>query len=71
MLNKAGASVLPAETHYLLLEVGNGAEFRKKLMAQGCLVRDCASFGLPQYIRVGTRLSDENQRLLEAWAKVD
>jgi threonine-phosphate decarboxylase len=30
------------------------------------LVRDCASFGLPDCIRVAVRTRDENQRLLEA-----
>jgi histidinol-phosphate/aromatic aminotransferase/cobyric acid decarboxylase-like protein len=29
-------------------------------------VRDCASFGLPAYVRIATRRPDENTRLLDA-----
>lgn len=63
-----GAHVVPAPTHFILAEVGDGAGWRRRLIAEGCLVRDCASFGLPQYVRVGPRRPAENQRLIQAWA---
>jgi len=66
-LSALGASVLPAATHYLLIDVGTAAYWRKALLAEGCLVRDCASFGLPQYVRVGARLPEQNEYLLTAW----
>lgn len=65
-----GASVLPSATHYLLIHVGDAARCREKLMAEGCLVRDCASFGLPQHVRVGARTAVENQRLVDVWARI-
>jgi histidinol-phosphate/aromatic aminotransferase/cobyric acid decarboxylase-like protein len=47
------------------VNVKNGAEFRQYLLKQGILVRDCASFGLPAYVRIATRRASENSRLLE------
>ncbi len=58
--------VLPSETHYFLINVGNGKSFRSKLLQEGVQVRDCASFGLPEYVRLATRLPEENERLLKA-----
>jgi len=57
-------SPLPSATHYLLVNVGGGARFRQRLLKHGLLVRDCASFGLPAYVRIATRKPAENQKLL-------
>jgi L-threonine-O-3-phosphate decarboxylase len=57
---------LPSATHFFLVHVGDGATFRRTLLRQGILVRDCASFGLPHYVRIATRRPEENARLLEA-----
>jgi histidinol-phosphate aminotransferase len=55
-----------SHTNYFLLPVGNGSQFREALLQQGMIVRDCASFGLPSYVRIATRKQDENLRLLDA-----
>ncbi|MBI3362483.1 MAG: histidinol-phosphate aminotransferase family protein [Chloroflexi bacterium] len=63
----AGARVNESQTHFHLVEIGDGATWRAWLLRRGCLVRDCASFGLPQYVRVGTRRPGENEKLIQAW----
>jgi threonine-phosphate decarboxylase len=70
-LSDLGACMLAAPTHFILAAVGDGAAWRRRLMFEGCLVRDCASFGLPQYIRVGTHRPQENERLVEAWTRLE
>jgi histidinol-phosphate aminotransferase len=40
------------------------------LLAKGMVVRDCTSFGLPQYIRLGIRTMADCQRLAAAMAEV-
>ncbi|MEW5961317.1 MAG: histidinol-phosphate transaminase, partial [Chloroflexota bacterium] len=65
-----GLSPVPGSTHFFLLRVGNAAAFRQVLLKQGLLVRDCASFGLPAYVRIATRRPAENERLLAAVEKL-
>jgi len=61
-----GLTPVPSTTHFFLARVGNGASCRQALLQRGLLVRDCASFGLSEYIRVATRRPEENARLLTA-----
>jgi L-threonine-O-3-phosphate decarboxylase len=63
-------NVLPSATHFFLAEVGNGARFRRALMRHGIQVRDCASFGLPAFVRIATRRPEENARLIQALREV-
>lgn len=65
-LRAQGLAVLSGATAYALLKVGNGAEFRRLLLQRNILVRDCASFDLPEYVRVAARLPAENEQLLAA-----
>jgi len=64
-LKKLGYEPIPSQTNYFLLPVRNGAQFRAELLTHGILVRDCASFGLPSYVRIATRTLEENTRLLD------
>jgi len=65
-LEKAGLAPLPSAVHFFLVPVGDAAAFRRALLRQGILVRDCTSFGLPAYVRIATRRPEENARLLAA-----
>ncbi len=56
---------------YLTVRVGNAAGLRAlnvwaTLFARGLKVRDCASYGQLEWIRVSARLPDENARLVQA-----
>jgi histidinol-phosphate aminotransferase len=61
---RLGYRVWPSRANFVLVEVGDGAAFRRGLLSRGFVVRDCASFGLPRCIRVACRLPDECDRLL-------
>jgi histidinol-phosphate aminotransferase len=65
-----GTQIVPATTHFILIDVGNAASTKQKFLQHACLVRDCTSFGLPTYIRIGTRLAHHNAQLINAWKKV-
>jgi histidinol-phosphate/aromatic aminotransferase/cobyric acid decarboxylase-like protein len=69
-LSELEARVVDSPAHFLLIEVGNATEWRRRLMARGCLVRDCTSFGLPAYVRVGARTPEENRKFIKAWRDV-
>lgn len=63
---RLGYEVRPSSANFLLVRVGNGAAFRRALLLRGCVVRDCASFGLPEWIRVACRVPADCERLLNA-----
>jgi len=69
-LTRLGLPPLPSAVPFFLIRVGDGATFRLKLLARRILVRDCASFGLPAYVRISTRRPEENDRLLAAVEEV-
>ncbi|GAB4535229.1 MAG: histidinol-phosphate transaminase [Anaerolineae bacterium] len=69
-LRRLGLSPLPSAVHFFLVRVGDGCAFRQALLQQGILVRDCASFGLPAYVRIATRRPEENERLVYAVGQV-
>lgn len=62
--------VIPSRTHFCLIEVGDAQLVRRRLLERKLLVRDCTSFGLPQYIRVATRSSEDWQQLVDALREI-
>ena len=62
-----GLSPLPSSANFILVPLGKpAAPLAARLLEKGILVRDCASFGLPDAIRVAVRTREENERLVEA-----
>jgi len=64
-LRELGFTPIFSQTHFFLLPVENGAKFRQNLFREGLQVRDCASFGLSEYVRISPRSRKQNQKLLD------
>ena len=69
-LDRLGLTVLPSAANFVLVDVSDAKLWRDKLMRLGIFVRDCASFGLPSYIRIGIRTMPDCQRLVAAMETV-
>ena len=69
-LDRLGLAVLPSAANFVLVDVADAELWRDKLMRLGIFVRDCASFGLPSYIRIGIRALPDCQRLVAAMETV-
>ena len=69
-LPKLGLYPLPSEANFLLIKVGNVVAVRLELLKRGLLVRDCASFGLPEHIRISARRPGECERLVATLKEV-
>ena len=67
-LRVRGWTTEPSMAGFFLIHVGDAPAARHALLAQGCLVRDCTSFGLPAHVRVSPRHPEQNDRLLAAFA---
>ncbi|MFC2022532.1 pyridoxal phosphate-dependent aminotransferase [Chloroflexota bacterium] len=65
-LYRLGFKLVPSSTNFFLVKVTNAKDFRTALLRQGMLVRDCTSFGLPEYVRIAARTTPECQRLITA-----
>jgi histidinol-phosphate aminotransferase len=64
-LARLGLRVVPSAANFLLVEVGDGQSLRRKLLSHGLMVRDCTSFGLPEYVRIAARRLEECRQLIK------
>ena len=69
-LDRLSLTVHPSEANFLLVNVADANVWHDKLMRLGLFVRDCTSFGLPEYIRIGIRSIADCQRLIEGMETV-
>jgi len=67
-LHAIGWTTEPTTAGFFLVYAGDAAALRRALLTRGCLVRDCASFGLPGHVRVSPRHPEQNDLLLAAFA---
>lgn len=65
-----GLPVWRAALPFMLVRTGDGAATRSTLLRRGYVVRDCASFGLPEWVRVAPQRPALNTALLEAWKEL-
>ena len=70
-LGAMGIRWAPSAANFVLVKVGDAHALRRTLMKQHHIsVRDCASFGLPDYIRIGIRTLDDCKRLVSALREI-
>lgn len=60
----------PTMVNYFLVPVVSPPTLRSALLQRRMVVRDCTSFGLPNYIRIATQRPEANARLVEAMAEL-
>lgn len=65
-IEKLGYRCLPSAANFFLVKTGNASGFRSKLLDKRILVRDCTSFGLPEYVRIAPQTMNKNRRLIAA-----
>jgi histidinol-phosphate/aromatic aminotransferase/cobyric acid decarboxylase-like protein len=69
VLRRLGLAPAPSTTGFVLVRVGDAAGLRARLLARHrVLVRDCASFGLPDHVRLAARPAADLDRLAIALA---
>lgn len=59
-----------SDANFFIKRVGNAEGFVKAMKERRILVRSCASFGLPEYIRFSVRRPEENGILIEAFREL-
>ncbi|NJE55523.1 aminotransferase class I/II-fold pyridoxal phosphate-dependent enzyme [Thermococcus sp. 21S9] len=59
-----------SDANFFIKRVENADEFVEAMKKRGILVRSCASFGLPEYVRFSVRKPEENDRLIEAFREL-
>jgi len=70
-LADAGFKLLPTTTSYALIQTGQAALTRQKLLQHRLLVRDGTSFGLPEYVRIAAQRPEQNRRLIAAMKEME
>ncbi|MCY4114469.1 MAG: histidinol-phosphate transaminase [Chloroflexi bacterium] len=69
-LTALGVPAAPSAANFMLVRVGDATGVRQALLRRRILVRDCTSFGLPDYIRIAVRRREECVRLVAALREV-
>lgn len=70
-LESLGLIPLHSNTNFFIIKTGDGNLWRQDLLKHKILVRDCASFGLPEFIRVSVKSREQNDRLLKAIQEIN
>ena len=65
-----GVPVVASAANFVLARVGDAPGVRSALLRRGIAVRDCTSFGLPEYIRIAARRAEDCARLIGALREV-
>ena len=63
-LESQGFIVPVTNVNFVLVETNDAHKLRTQLLSKGIVVRDCTSFGLPNYIRIGIRKLQDCEKLV-------
>ncbi len=69
---RLGLRPVPSAGNFVVVRIGTNSDVKNladKLWAKLIMIRDCESFGLPGYIRIGTRSRDDIDELLSLIAE--
>ena len=69
-LYRIGFTLVSSKANFFLVRVGDAKGFRTALLRHGILVRDCTSFGLPEYVRITPLTMPECQKLIATIKKL-
>lgn len=69
-LHELGYECIPSTTLFAVAHVKRAKQVTEACLARGILVRDCSSFGLPEYIRVCARPKADQERLLQVLSEL-
>ena len=61
-----GVGTAPSRANFVLAFVGDAAGLRARLLRRGFAIRDCTSFGLPEWVRIATPSARDLPRLITA-----
>lgn len=65
-LRALGLEVQESPANFLLVKVGRATRVARRLRSEGIRVRDCTSFGLPEWLRLSAQPAEAQEALLEA-----
>lgn len=69
-----GLRPYPSDTNFILVDIRDffigSSELTEMMLMQGIIIRDCASFGLKDHVRIAVRKRHENRKLIKALSKV-
>jgi histidinol-phosphate aminotransferase len=65
-----GLEFVPSHANFVLVKVGDSGAVFKKLLQTGIIVRDMASYKLPEWIRVSVGTEPQNERFIAELKKV-
>jgi histidinol-phosphate/aromatic aminotransferase/cobyric acid decarboxylase-like protein len=67
LLRRMGLAPVPSSSGFLMVRTGAARSLQERLLRRHhILVRDCSSFGLPDYLRLAARPAAERERLAAA-----
>ncbi len=65
-----GFDVMQTKTNFMMLRHPEAERIRRRLEQERILVRDCISFGLSDFLRIGVRTAELNKRLIESLKRI-